>query len=72
MINDIYTALEDAGINVSDHYESDLFVPVTEVSQGIIDRYRWKSNVEKILQETGEYYFCIPFAYQPFWAEKAM
>lgn len=67
----IYTDLLDAGVEI-EHHESDLYCRVTQVSQGIVDRYRknglsaytFVDNIEHKL------WFDIPFMYEPFWQNK--
>lgn len=68
---DIYTELKDTGIPLFNH-ESDLYVPVTDVTRAIVDRYEFKANVKTFRdQVSGGLMFDIPFAYMPFWADKA-
>lgn len=67
---DIYTECVKRGIEVDNH-ESDLYVPVNEVTEELVSGYEFKSNVSKFFnQVTKTVYFEIPFAFLPFWEKR--
>lgn len=67
MKQSIYQAMIDAGVPV-DHHESDLYAKVTPESREIVRQYEFRHNVSLFkAQSSGEMWYDIPFAYQPFW-----
>ena len=70
MLN-IYEEMINAGVQI-DHHESDLYVPVNDVTTAIIARYDYKDNVTKFRSsiEPHDMWYDIPFAYQPYWDKK--
>ena len=57
----------DGGVEI-DHHESDLYVPVNDVTQRIIEAYEFKSNVQRFVSQIDRtLWYDIPFAYDPFW-----
>jgi hypothetical protein len=67
---DIYQELLAAGVPIDNH-ESDLYVPVNEVTHTIVARYEHRTNVTTFVnQVTGAHSYDIPFAYSPFWDRK--
>ena len=62
----IYQQMVEIGVSI-DHHESDLYVPVTQKTQAIINDYEFKSNVQRFLGTDGHAWFDIPFAFDPFW-----
>lgn len=72
IIRAIYTAMKRAGVEINSH-ESDMYVPVNEVTQSIVDQYDYKCNVSRFISEIdGKPWFDIPFSYKPFWDTKTI
>ena len=67
----IYAELKAANVPMGSN-ASDLYCPVTPVSQAIIDRYAFKKSVKtfKGTKPAGSLWFDIPFAFDPFWEGK--
>jgi hypothetical protein len=67
MSNGIYEEMVAAGVETANH-ESDLYVPANPTTQQIADRYEFKCNVTRFINNiTGTVWFDIPFAYTPWW-----
>lgn len=72
----IYTALRAAGCEI-DSYESDLYVRDTETARTVISdwvhagKLNWKSYSYFTCRRTNTQWIDIPFAYDPFWEQKA-
>jgi len=71
----IYQQMKAAGVPMDNH-ESDLYVPKNEVTSEIIHKAmregELKSFVDIFMSERdNEWWYDIPFAYQPFWNEKS-
>lgn len=67
MIFHIYRELLSAGVPI-DHHESDLYAKVTDQSAAIVARYPSRDNVRTFRHAvTGEAWYDIPFAYEPYW-----
>lgn len=66
----LYTQLVDAGVPVDNH-RSDLYAKVTPESRALIAAYEHRRNVTMFVhQVTGESWYDIPFAFDPFWERK--
>lgn len=51
-----------------DNHESDLYIPVTETTQALVEQYEFRSNVKTFKSQIdGQLWYDIPFAYLPFW-----
>lgn len=67
----IYEDMKAAGVQIDNH-ESDLYVPVTDVTRAIVARYSDTHSITSFRHATtGAHWYDIPFAYAPFWANKA-
>jgi hypothetical protein len=66
----ILEEVKEKGVPFSNHY-SDLYIPVNDVTKEIINRYEFKQNVTRFINqvEGGEWYD-IPFAYTPYHERK--
>jgi hypothetical protein len=62
----IYHALQAAGVNVTEHHESDLYVPYTPETIAIV-RASGHSFELFISQIDRQRWIDLPFAYLPFW-----
>lgn len=71
MEQDIYMEMVQAmPADQIDHWQSDLYVKVTDVSKEIVERYHFKNSVTTFVDQIDhELWFNIPFAYTPFWKE---
>lgn len=66
----IYTDLKKAGCEISNH-ESDLYVPVDDISTEIINRYEFKRTIRQFRSRLDDrMYYDIPFAFDPFWEKR--
>ena len=66
----IYQEMKEAGVPISS-WQSDLYVPVNDVTRAIISRYEFKSNVTMFTSNiTGDLCYDIPFSYDPYWEGK--
>lgn len=65
----IYEALRDAGCKL-DHHESDLYVKEDFVSIKILNNFVKKGSSRFWNEVDGQFWFDIPFAYDPFWAKR--
>lgn len=67
----IYEEMKAAGVKIASH-ETDLYVPVNDITSAIVGRYEHKTIVTTFRNqvEGGEWYD-IPFAYLPAWEAKA-
>ena len=66
----IYEQMKAAGVKIASH-ETDLYVPVNETTQAIVDGYRFKSIVTTFTNQVeGGRWYDIPFAYTPAWDAK--
>jgi hypothetical protein len=67
---DIYKEMLAAGVLIESH-QSDMYVPVTEVTRAIVARYEYRTNVTTFIHQiSGAHSYDIPFAYSPFWEAK--
>jgi hypothetical protein len=67
---DIFQEMQQAGVEIDNH-ESDLYVPVTDVTRAIVARFEFKQSVTTFQNQiTGTLWYDIPFAYTPFWESK--
>jgi len=70
----IYNALKAAGCEI-DNYESDLYVRATETARAIVADWVESGRVKTVsnfrCRRTGTEWIDIPFAYDPFWHDKA-
>lgn len=71
MRKDLYDVFLEAGVEISNHY-SDMYVPVNEFTTKTLIEY---SDIHTYSQFTnqlnGERYYDIPFAFSPYWYERA-
>ena len=66
----IYAKMLAAGVKIASH-ETDLYVPVNDITRGILADYKFKSNVTTFTNQVeGGLWFDIPFAYLPAWEKK--
>ena len=50
---------------------SDLYLPVNEITQKLINDYKYKCNVTSFISQIdGKRWFDIPFAYDEYWRAK--
>lgn len=55
---------------ISNH-ESDLYVEISAQSKEIVDNYEFKNNVTTFISQIKKTpWYCIPFAYDPWWDER--
>jgi hypothetical protein len=72
----LYEELIASGIEVASHC-SDLYFPDTAETRAILERYPLqKSNATRFTNQAppnvGQRWVDVPFAYQPYWAERGM
>ena len=61
----IHRQLIDAGVTVK-NWQSDIHVPVNDVTRKIVDGYEFKNNVTQfICSASGDPFFDIPFQFDP-------
>ena len=66
----IYQEMIEAGVKVSG-YQSDLYVPVNEITREIVSNYKFRDVVTQFHNKVdGGLWFDIPFAYDPYWAKR--
>ena len=66
----IFDQMKAAGVKIASH-ETDLYVPVNEVTRAIVGTYEHKSNVTTFTNQVeGGQWYDIPFAYTPAWEAK--
>lgn len=66
----LFNQVKELGIQYDSH-ETDLYLPVNEQTQRLIDVYEFKSNVTQFTSQIdGKRWFDIPFAYLPAWEKK--
>lgn len=67
---DIYEQMKAAGVQI-DHHESDLYVPVNDISREILKTYEFRSNVTCFTCNIDKKrWYDIPFAYTPWWEKR--
>jgi len=60
----IHRQLLDAGVKVK-HWQTDIHVPVNDVTRKIVDGYEFKNNVTRfICSASGAPFFDIPFQFE--------
>jgi hypothetical protein len=70
MEKSIYRKMLVAGVEIDNH-ETDLYVPVTDVTTAILNDYHYRSNVKPFRSNIdGTQWYDIPFAYDPAWIRK--
>ena len=68
---DFYEKVIELGIE-HDHHESDLRVPMNAQTKMLVNHYEYGMLVTTFKsQPDGSIWYDIPFAYTPFWEEKA-
>ncbi len=69
----LYQELVANGIRVDNHY-SDLYVPATPEVQVILALHpqNRKQATTFVCQVTGDVWYDVPFAYDPFWTARGM
>ena len=66
-----FEQVKAAGIPFGNH-ESDLYIPVTPATTALIKAYKYKENVKPFRSQIdNRLWYDIPFAYLPFWEQKA-
>ena len=65
----LYDEMVKAGVEM-DHHESDLYVPVNDVTRAILARYPKQARKTFASNPDGKPWYDIHFAYEPFWADK--
>jgi hypothetical protein len=71
MFTDFYGNVIELGIE-HDHHESDLYVPVNAQTKTMMNDYEYAMLVTTFKdQVTGNLWYDIPFAYTPWWEERA-
>ena len=61
----IYEEMVKAGVKI-DSWQSDMYVPVNDITKEIISRYQFKKMVTKFRDNIDHViYYDIPFAYDP-------
>lgn len=65
----IYNQCKLLGIETDGH-ESDLYVKKTPVSEAIVGEYEYKNSVKEFHTDN-DWWYEIPFAFDPFWAKKS-
>lgn len=69
-IKPIYQAAKMLGVEIASH-ESDLYLPVNEVTRQLVAQHPHKENVTTFTNQIdGKRWYDIPFAYLPFWEKK--
>jgi hypothetical protein len=55
-----------------DSHESDLYMPVNDVTTALVKEYQFRSNVRVFRSNIAPHnlWYDVPFAYQPFWEGK--
>lgn len=66
----IYTEVLATGGYIDNH-ESDLYIEVNDVNTAILAKYPNQSHSVFTNQVTSKLCYDIPFAYDPYWADKA-
>lgn len=66
----IYTEMKEAGVKMSSH-ESDLYVPVNEVTSALVSVYEHMNNVTTFISNIDrKAWYDIPFAFDPYWEKR--
>lgn len=67
----IYTDLLAAGVPLDNH-ESDLYAKCTDTSADLVDAYRKTGRSVEIFRSEidGDMWYCLPFAFDPFWERR--
>lgn len=69
-MNNIYDACKAAHVEIDNH-ESDLYIPVNELTQSLVEQYPHKEIVTKFVSQIdGKLWYDVPFAYEPYWEAK--
>ncbi len=69
---ELFEHCKAAGIDIGYH-ESDLYIPVNEITQALIAQYDFKSSVIPFISQIdGMRWYDVPFAYLPFWKGSAV
>lgn len=64
---ELYQKAKDLSVEIANH-ESDLYLPVNDITRELIAQYKFRSNVTTFRSQIdGTMWYDIPFAYQPFW-----
>ena len=62
----LYTDLVEAGVEI-DHWQSDLYFALTDVSTAILNKYPNQSGHRFQENTTHQIWYCANFAYDPYW-----
>lgn len=63
----IFEEIKKAGVEYSS-WKSDLYFPKNKMTDEIVSRYEFKSKVTTFKDNvTGNTWYDVPFAYDPFW-----
>jgi hypothetical protein len=66
----LYQELVSLGMQIDSH-ESDLYVPVNEQTSAVIRKCQRIAGITVFKSELdGNYWYDIPFAYEPFWSAR--
>lgn len=61
-------AVESMPKNEIDHWQSDLYLKATPISEKLVDEYEWRGSVTTFLDQVeGKLWYEIPFAFTPYW-----
>lgn len=70
----LFSRLKDTGCQI-DSWQSDLYVPVAPETQAAIEAFEAEGGISNkttfVSQIDGKRWYDLPFAYQPYWDEKA-
>ncbi len=67
---DLYKEIKKLGIETDSH-ESDFYFKVTKESTDLIPGYEFYKNITVFRNQTDNtHWYCVPFAYMPYWEQK--
>jgi hypothetical protein len=66
----VYEECLEAGVPMDNH-ASDLYIPVNEITQAILDRHPERSRTIFTNQNDGKQWFDVTLAFEPWWDERA-
>ncbi len=68
----IFEEIKKVGVEYSS-WQSDLYFPKNKTTDEIVSRYEFKGNVTTFKDNiTGNTWYDVPFAYDPFWESKGI
>lgn len=66
----LYDAAKRRDVEIDSH-ESDLYVPVNEVTKKLVENYEFSRNVTTFVSQIdNKSWYDVPFGYIPYWEEK--